>query len=198
MPTTIHLVRHGHHALLGRILCGRMAGVGLDTRGRAELASCAEHMEPAPSMIQSSPQLRAVQSADILADHFDLTVEIAAELDEIDLGDWTGRSFDALEHDDAWQRWNDHRASSRPPNGESMQALQARIVGHLEQLCLQQLGKTIALVSHAEPIRAVVLHYARLPLNDFLSVDIGTASITTLVDGLGGIQLFRVNQKVAA
>jgi broad specificity phosphatase PhoE len=198
MPTTIHLIRHGHHGLLGRILCGRMAGVGLDARGRAELAVCAERLEPAPSIIQSSPQLRAMQSADILADRFRLTVELAAELDEIDLGDWTGRSFEELEHEESWHRWNAHRGSARPPGGESMQALQSRIVRHVERLCCERPGETVALVSHAEPIRAVVLHYARIPLDDFLSVEIGPASITTLVDGPGGIQLSRVNEKVAA
>jgi broad specificity phosphatase PhoE len=198
MPTTIHLVRHGHHGLLGRILCGRMAGVALDARGRAELAACAERLQPAPSVIQSSPQLRAMQSAEILADRFRLPVEVVAELDEIDLGDWTGRSFEELERNESWHRWNAHRGSTRPPGGESMQALQTRMVGHIEQLCLQRPSETIALVSHAEPIRAVVLHFARIPLDDFLSVEIGPASITTLVDGPDGIQLSRVNEKVAA
>src|SRR3569832_157590 len=79
MPTTIHLVRHGHHALLGRILCGRMPGVNLDEQGRAAMAVCAEKLAPPPSLIQSSPQPRALQSADILADHFRLNVDVAPE-----------------------------------------------------------------------------------------------------------------------
>jgi len=198
MPTTIHLVRHGHHALLGRILCGRMSGVELDARGRAEMAACAEHLAPPPSIIQSSPQPRAMQSAEILAKRFRLPVEVVADVDEIDVGDWTGRSFDELAHDPAWRRWNAHRGSATPPGGESMQALQRRMVGHIEALCLERPGDTIAVVSHAEPIRAVVLHYARILLDDFLSIDIDPASITTLIDAPGGIQLSCLNQKVAA
>ncbi len=58
MPTTIHLVRHGHHALLGRVLCGRMEGVELDLHGRKAMAACAGLLEPPPSIIQSSPQPR--------------------------------------------------------------------------------------------------------------------------------------------
>ena len=198
MPTTIHLVRHGHHALLGRTLCGRMPGVNLDEQGRAAMAACAEKIAPPPSLIQSSPQPRALQSADILADHFRLNVDVAPEVDEIDVGDWTGRRFDELEHDPAWRHWNAHRGSGVPPGGESMQALQTRMVGHIEALCLERPGETIAVLSHAEPIRAVVLHYARILLDDFLSIEIDPASVTTLIDNPGGVQLSCLNQKVAA
>ncbi|MET0221627.1 MAG: histidine phosphatase family protein [Tardiphaga sp.] len=198
MPTTIHLVRHGHHGLLGRVLCGRMPGVELDAEGRAGMAACAALLTPVPSVIQSSPQTRAVQSADILATHFGLAVEVAADVDEIDLGGWTGRSFDELEHDPAWRHWNAHRGSSTPPGGESMGDLQARMIGHIEALCLDRAGDTIAIVSHAEPIRAVVLHYAQVLLDDFLSVEIDPASVTTLIEGATSVQLSRVNQKVAA
>jgi len=198
MPTTIHLVRHGHHALLGRILCGRMAGVEIDAFGRAAMAACAERLDPPPSIVQSSPQPRATQSADILADRFQLAVDIAADVDEIDVGAWTGRSFHELANDPAWRHWNAHRGVSTPPGGENMQALQTRMVGHIEALCLERRGETIAVVSHAEPIRAVVLHYARVLLDDFLSIDIDPASITTLVDGDGGVKLCNVNQRVAA
>jgi probable phosphoglycerate mutase len=198
MPTTIHLVRHGHHALLGRILCGRMAGIDLDEQGRAEMAVCAEHLEPPPTLIQSSPQSRALQSASILADRFHLPVDVAADVDEIDLGEWTARSFDELANDPVWRHWNAHRGSSTPPGGESMQALQTRMVGHIEALCLERPGQTIAIVSHAEPIRALVLHFARILLDDFLAIDIDPASVTTLVGNDGGIHLSYVNQKVAA
>jgi broad specificity phosphatase PhoE len=198
MPTTIHLVRHGHHALLGRILCGRMAGVELDEHGRAAMAACAERLEPAPLIIQSSPQPRAMQSAEILADHFHLAIEVTADVDEIDVGDWTGRSFDELANDPAWRHWNAHRGASTPPRGESMQALQTRMLGHIEALCLERPGETIAIVSHAEPIRAVVLHYMRILLDDFLSIEIDPASITTLVESDGSVNLCNVNQKVAA
>jgi probable phosphoglycerate mutase len=198
MPTTIHLIRHGHHALLGRILCGRMPGVELDARGRSEMAVCAEHLAPAPSIIQSSPQPRALQSAQILANRFDLAVEMVADVDEIDLGDWTARSFDELGGDPAWRDWNARRGSSRPPGGESMQELRTRVVEHIERLCRERTSSTIAIVSHAEPIRAAVLYYGHMPLDDFLSIEIDPASVTTLVALANGVQLSSINQKVAA
>lgn len=199
MPTQIHLIRHGHHALLGRVLCGRMPGVRLDDQGCQEMARCADAIAgSAPSAVQSSPQMRARQSAAILASRFDLPVEIAAALDEIDIGDWTGRSFDELEHDAGWQLWNRRRGSGCPPGGESMGRLQARILAHLQNIHLEQPGATIAIVSHAEVIRAALLHYLGIPLDEFMSVEVDTASVSTLMMDDGRVDVLRVNNRVLA
>src|SRR3954465_3344174 len=134
MVRTIHLVRHGHHAMLGNRLCGRMPGVQLDDRGCRQMSGCADLIGRTPAAIQSSPQRRAQQSASILAWHFGLPVEIFGALDEIDYGEWTSLAFADLEGDSRWKRWNARRDVSRPPGGESMRALQQRMVRHLEQL----------------------------------------------------------------
>jgi broad specificity phosphatase PhoE len=196
MSATIHLVRHGHHGFLGRLLCGRMAGVAIDQRGREEIAGCAELLNPPPSIVQSSPQLRARQSADILAARFGKTVEIVAAIDEIDIGDWTARRLDELDQDPAWHRWNARRGTARPPGGESMQELQSRVVGHIERLRSVCSGETIALVSHAEPIRAAIMHYENVPLDDFLSIEIDTASVSTMIADSLRFPLSQVNRKV--
>ena len=198
MTTTFHLIRHGHHPLLGRILCGRMAGVELDEQGCRDLDICAELLDPAPTIIQSSPQLRARQSADIMAARYRLPVDIVAALDELDAGDWTGRAFSDLEADPAWRRWNSERGSSAPPHGESMRAVQQRIVDHIEHLCGSHSDECIVLVSHAEPIRAAVMHYAKIALDDFLSVEIAPASVSTLISDSTGVKLSQANQKVPA
>lgn len=197
MVKTVHLVRHGHHAMVDRVLCGRMAGVGLDEVGCRQMALCAGAMIPAPSAIQSSPQRRAQQSAGILAWHLGLPVEIVAAVDEIDVGEWTGRCFDDLNRDPHWQHWNRRRASSRPPNGESMQRLQRRVVAHLELLRDDPGDGTILIVSHAEPIRAALLYYANIALDDFLSIAVDPASVSTLCFDRMGAHISRINHRVA-
>jgi broad specificity phosphatase PhoE len=194
MVKTVHLVRHGHHALLNRVLCGRMPGVALDELGCQQMSVCAGNVFAAPCAIQSSPQQRALQSASILA--CSLPVEIVAAVDELDCGDWTGRSFDDLNKNPDWHRWNSRRGSSRPPNGESMRALQGRVVRHLEQLREDAGDSTILIVSHAEPIRAALLHYANIALDEFLSVTVDPASVSTLCFNRGGAHISRINQRV--
>ena len=198
MVRTIHLVRHGHHGMLSHRLCGRMPGVQLDDLGCRQMSRCAEMILERPAAIQSSPQRRAQQSASILAWRFGVPVEIAPEVDELDYGEWTSRTFADLEADARWHRWNTRRSTSCPPAGESMRALQRRIVRHLELLRRVEVDGTIVIVSHAEPIRAALLYYSRVPLANFLSINVDPASISTLaVDG-SGIRISRVNQQVSA
>lgn len=196
MVKTIHLVRHGHHALLGTF-CGRMPGVGLDPLGCLQMSACAQSLMPSPTAIQSSPQRRARQSAAILGSHFGLPVEIVPAIDEIDAGDWTGRSFDDLDKDPGWHCWNSRRGSSRPPNGESMQCLQQRVVQHLEQLREDSGDGTFLIVSHAEPIRAAILYYARIALDDFLSIQLHTASVSTLCFDRRGAHISQINRRAS-
>jgi broad specificity phosphatase PhoE len=198
MVETIHLVRHGHHAMLGHRLCGRMPGVQLDDLGCRQMSRCAEMVLGTPAAMQSSPQRRAQQSASILASHFGLPVEIAPDVDELDYGEWTSRTFAELEGDTRWNRWNTQRSASRPPGGESMRALQQRMVQHLEQLRRAQADGAIVIVSHAEPIRAALLYYSRTPLDNFLSIAVDPASVSTLAVDRAGIRISRINQQVPA
>lgn len=198
MVNTIHLVRHGHHAMLGHRLCGRTPGVQLDERGCEQMACCAKLIGRTPAAIQSSPQRRAQQSASILAWRFGLAVEIVPAVDEIDYGEWTSLAFADLEADARWNSWNSGRGTSRPPGGESMRALQQRIVRHLEQLRRVQTDAAIVMVSHAEPIRAALLHYLRIPLDNCLSIDVDPASISTLAVDQAGIRVTQINQRVLA
>lgn len=196
MAKTVHLVRHGSHALLGRTLCGRMKGVELDGPGCEEMARCADALDPRPVLIQSSPQRRCMQSACILAAHFGLAIEIVPALDELDYGEWTGRSFEELGDDPDWRRWNAQRGSSRPPGGEGMGSLQRRVVAHLEQMRGDAATGTVVAVSHAEPIRAAILHYSGMALDDFLSVTIDPASISTLRMDEQDVRITGINQRV--
>ena len=180
MTAHIHLVRHGHHALLGRILCGRMPGVYLDERGCREMAATAEAMWlMEPRTIQSSPQRRALQSASIIASRCGLPVEVVPAFDEIDMGLWTGARFADLAEDVKWQQWNERRDIATPPDGESMAALQNRAIGHLQQLTDHE--GSIVIVSHAEPIRAALMYYLGIPLDLFYALEVDPGSVSTIV-----------------
>jgi broad specificity phosphatase PhoE len=197
VATHVHLVRHGHHSLLDAVLCGRMPGVQLDELGCRQMAAVADLITKiAPLALQSSPQRRALQSAGIVAARCGLAVEIVPAFDEIDMGGWTGAEFSRLALDEQWRCWNEKRGSTKPPGGESMIALQRRVVAHIEQL--RSLGGPIVIVSHAEPIRAAVMHYLRWPLDEFHSVAIDPASVSTIsLEGSRG-RVARLNGEVSA
>ena len=71
-----HLLRHGEHGLLGRVLAGRMPGVGMTDRGRAEIASQAERLAGDKiAVIYASPLQRTRESAEIVSARLGLPIE---------------------------------------------------------------------------------------------------------------------------
>ena len=62
--TTFHLIRHGAHDLLGRVLTGRMPGVALNEAGRAQAAGLAAALAGGGiAAVVSSPLQRARETA---------------------------------------------------------------------------------------------------------------------------------------
>lgn len=181
VSTTVFLARHASHTEVGRILSGR-SEIGLSDAGRAEAAALGllltERLAGARlGAIHSSPRRRARETAAIVAERQRVAVGIADALDEIDFGEWTGRSFAELDPDPAWQRWNAARGTAATPTGETMAAVAARAVRHIEQTRADRL----LCVSHGDVIRGVVAHYLGLDADRLLSFDVDPASLTTLV-----------------
>jgi broad specificity phosphatase PhoE len=196
VTTQIHLVRHGNHALLGRVLCGRMHGVALDEQGCLQMKAAAEMIKSTnPQAVQSSPQRRALQSAKVLAAVIGLSVEIVPAFDEIDMGRWTGMEFSHLAEDIRWRQWNERRASTTPPEGESMARLQRRVVDYVETLRFR--AGSIVIVTHAEPIRATLMYYLGIPLDLFHSIEVDPASVSTITFKRKQALVSRVNYGAA-
>ncbi|WP_184033378.1 histidine phosphatase family protein [Sphingomonas endophytica] len=184
MARSIILARHGHHQEVGRVLSGR-SDISLDRQGRVEAEALAGLVASrGVTRIVSSPRARTRETAAVVAAALALPVEIAAELDEVDFGDFTGRAFAALDRDADWQRWNAERATARCPDGETMGEAVARAVGFVAGC-----GEGVTLcVSHCDVIRGVVAHYLGLPLDRIFSLGCDPGSVTTLsLQGEGAV-----------
>lgn len=176
----VYLVRHASHSLLGRVLCGRTIDVGLNPEGQREARALGDYFAREPiDVLQTSPRRRALETAQMIAARVRCEIQIAPAFDEHDVGEWAGRDFAALARDPRWHAWNEQRGSMRPPQGESMGELQQRVVSHIKELRAHGVGSAV-IVSHAEPIRAAVMHYRGIALDDFHRVEIAPASITLL------------------
>jgi broad specificity phosphatase PhoE len=182
VDTIVCFVRHAAHAMADGVLVGRKPGVALNSTGLQQAHLLAERFERERiSCVQSSPRLRARQTAQSIATKLELPVEIVPDVDELDTGAWTGLPFDELAKDPRWHRWNAARGSARVPDGETMRELQDRVLGHLAYVRTGHPNGRVVIVSHAEPIRAVLLHYKGIPLDDFARVRVGLATVTTLL-----------------
>ncbi len=197
MTTTIYLVRHASHDRLGKTLCGRMPGVVLGESGLAEAAELSERFASEPlAAVYSSPLERARQTAEAIAALQNLTPEIDEDLNEIDFGEWNGRSFEALHGDDAWRRWNRARMHARPPGGETMLEAQVRAARFLSSAHAQHPEGAVVAVSHGDVIKAALAHVLGLPLEFHHRLEIRPASISAVAAGDFGMRALSINEAV--
>ena len=166
MTTTFFLVRHAAHDRVGSVLCGRMPGVSLGALGHEQAHRLAGRFaNETIASIQSSPLERARETADPIAARLAQGITVNEGIAEIDFGAWTGRSFNELDGDPAWDAWNGARSVSRPPGGESMLEAQMRIVRAIETLREAYRERAVLLVSHSDVIKAALLFYLGLPID---------------------------------
>ncbi len=194
----VFLVRHGTHDLVGKVLAGRMPGVGLSAAGRAQAAALAAHFAgTAVGSILSSPMQRCRETAAPIAARLALPVGESEDLTELDCGAWTGKSFDALASDPRWHAWNGERAHAVIPDGESAGAVLTRVMALLGRVSLED-GPPAILVTHSDVIKGAMLGLlgASPDLHDRFEVE--PASITTLDLWPGGGKIVRSNQAVAS
>jgi probable phosphoglycerate mutase len=196
VTTTFFLVRHAAHDRLGRVLCGRMAGVSLGEIGRAQALKLAERVSRETiAAVYTSPLERARETAAPIAARLGLDLQIAPEIDEIGFGDWSGLTFDELGRDPRWASWNTARSVARPPGGgETMLEAQARAVGFVESLRDRHRDGAAALVSHSDLLKAILAYFLGLSLDFIGRFEIGPASLSTLVVGDWGAKILTLNE----
>jgi probable phosphoglycerate mutase len=199
VETTVYLVRHGAYSLLGQVLVGRALDVSLDRAGHLQAQALARYfLHVGVSSVQSSPRARTLQTARPIAERLGLELVISSAIDEVDCGEWGGRSFGELDNDPAWQRWNTLRSSTRPPGGESMSEVQQRIIAHLRRVRSQHPSERVLMVTHADVIRAAVLYSLGLPLDSYNRIEISPAAVSTVLIGRVDNTLISLNAPVAA
>ena len=191
-----HLLRHGEHGLLGRVLAGRMPGVGMTDRGRAEIAAQAERLAgDKVAAIYASPLQRTHETAEIVAARLALPIEFRDDLLELDFGEWTGATFDSIRADPRWQAWNTQRSLATIPGGESMRAVQQRVVAAVVELNERHLHETVVLVSHGDVIRSALVYALGMPLDFYNRIEIAQGSISTIRLDASGIRVLTLSER---
>jgi broad specificity phosphatase PhoE len=195
--TTFHLLRHGEHAVQGRICAGRMPGVILSERGRGEAERAADRLARAGiAAIYASPLERAQETAGIVSRRLSLPITVLDDLSELDFGEWTGLTFDEVRKDPRWPEWASHRSLSCIPGGETMRAVQRRVVEALLEMRAAHPEESVVVVSHGDVIRAALVFALGMPLDFYARIEVATASLSTMRIDANGIRVIAVNERV--
>jgi broad specificity phosphatase PhoE len=169
--TEILLTRHGDVPWLDpRRFRGR-AELKLTDRGIAQAEATARRISASwqPGAIYASPLGRTLRTARIIAEPLRLPVQPLDALIDIDYGQWQGLTLD--EARERWPaeagRWQRRPDLVRPPGGESLQDVLARVAQALRLLIARHPQETVLLVGHDSVNRVLLLHALELPLGRY-------------------------------
>jgi probable phosphomutase (TIGR03848 family) len=185
-PTVLVLVRHGLTPTTGRDLPAAGDGPGLSEEGRRqaeEAAQCISEWRaawPPLKAIYNSPLTRTRETAAILAKALDMTPVDRADLVDCNAGEWAGAPLKDLAKKPEWSRVVHYPSGFRFPGGESIRQMHDRIVAGTRELVSMHPGESLVLVSHADPIKAVVAEALGLHLDMFQRILISPASVSAI------------------
>lgn len=162
MVTKFYLVRHGetHWNKIHRIQ--GWTNNPLNAKGKREAHNIARELKTHKfDTLYSSSLLRAMQTADIIAHHLQLTVIKEDAFKERRYGIFEGMF------------WNDidmhayhHYHHFQPPNGESQKQLFDRVISKLNELAAVHINQTVLIVSHGGVIRTIAMHLGVIDKKD--------------------------------
>jgi broad specificity phosphatase PhoE len=192
--TTFFLIRHASCSGLGQTLWGRTPGVCLNETGKLQAQRLAERFRGMTlQAIYSSPLERALETAETIARSMKLEVKKNPAFDEINFGEWTGKSFDTLSSDESWRQFNRDRSTTRIPGGESFIEVQVRVVTGLERLSSQHTNARVAVISHADVIKAAVGYFAATPIDLLQRIEISPCSVSVVAMNKDSVRLLTIN-----
>lgn len=196
MTNELVFVRHATCEHMDEILLGRTVDAPLSEIGLRESEALARTLVPAQgSLIVASPRMRAQQTAASIASHYHAELDTSVAIDELDFGRWSGQTFAELAHDPDWRRWNGQRDVAATPAGERISDVRARVLEHLHRFCEAFPGRPMVLVTHAEVIRTVLLHWLQAPADAYRRLAISPASISRVSLGDAGVRIEGINQR---
>jgi broad specificity phosphatase PhoE/ribonuclease HI len=161
-PTRLLILRHGQTALsIDRRYSGR-GDVPLTDLGTRQAQAAGKRLAGMAEVISETPVLcsplqRARQTAQAVTDVTGGEPVPHDGLLETDFGDWEGLTFlEAAERNaDLHRRWlSDTKVD--PPNGESLDTVFQRVRALRDELVDSYAGRTLVVVSHVTPIKALL------------------------------------------
>lgn len=173
----LHLIRHPQPAVARGLCYGRLDVAPHAAAAPAQVDALLRRL-PAVQGVHTSPALRCQALARAIAARDGVGLGSEPDLAELDFGAWEGQTWDALPRDqiDAWaiDPW-----CVAPPGGETYAALSRRVQRVLARLAVAP-ARTLALVTHAGPMRSILAPLRGLAPQRYPVLPIGWCEVFTL------------------
>lgn len=185
-PVTTLMARHGAstYSLEKRFSGSGGVDVPLAPIGIEQAQALAQEVKIRGNVthIVSSPILRTLQTAHIVAEATGLSVSENADFAECSFGDWDGLTFADVR--ERWPRELDEwlaDSNVAPPGGESLSQCRDRVNRGREAVIQHFPAQTILVVSHVLPIKLMTGIATGAPLESTFRMELPPCSLTSLV-----------------
>ena len=163
-----------------RILAGRTEGIPLTERGiqQAEhTAQLLEHMNI--SAIYSSPIQRAKHTAEIVGNHNSIDVKLDDRLIELDMGKFTGMPYDEIfsSHGNVFMKFYNGELEIAHNGVETFSEVKKRVNNIVEHVLEKHPNENVVLVTHMDPIKAMLSSIFELTPTALFELIIANASL---------------------
>jgi probable phosphomutase (TIGR03848 family) len=180
------LVRHGLTPTTGKELPEPGPGPSLTEQGRKQAEEAGRYIAewrgalPPIVALFSSPLVRTVETAGIVGKALDLVPVERRGLVDCDAGEWAGSDLKQLAKKPEWSTVQHYPSGFRFPGGESIAEMQSRVVGAVKELVVAHPGRAVVVVSHADPIKAVLADALGVHLDLFQRIQVAPASVSAV------------------
>ena len=171
-----------------RILAGRTEGVPLTAVGEQQAQHTAELLEHMNiSAIYSSPIQRAKHTAEIVGKHNSLDVTIDDRLIELDMGKFTGMAYDEIfnDHGNVFMKFYQGNLEIAHNGVETFDEVKKRVLGIVNHVVEKHPDENVVLVTHMDPIKAMLSTV----------VDLSPTNLFELIIANASLNLFRENKR---
>ena len=193
----IIFLRHGQaENNTTRVLAGRRPGVPLTLTGLEQSEKIAKFLKPFNiSTIYSSPIERAKKTAEIVSEHNSLEIKTDERLIELDMGKFTGMPYDEIfeKHGNVFLKFYEGDLEIAHNGVETFIELKKRILDMVDFVIREHNDENVLLVTHMDPIKALISTIMGLKANSLFELIIENASLTIFKEEQGKLTISAIN-----
>ena len=178
---SIIFLRHGQAKNnTERILAGRTPGIPLTEKGLEQAQKAAEFLEHMNiSAIYSSPIERAKNTAEIVGKHNAVDIKIDERLIELDMGKFTGMPYEEIftSHGNVFMKFYNGELEIAHNGVETFDQVKKRVLGIVDDVLENHPDENVVLVTHMDPIKAMISTIVDLSPTNLFELIIANASL---------------------
>jgi len=179
-----------------RILAGRKEGFPLTQTGLQQAEKIAKFLKPLEiSTIYSSPIERAMSTANLAAKSLNLKVKTDSRLTEIEMGMFSGMLYEDMfvKYGNVFLKFYQDNPIIEENGVETFSNVKKRVLDIVNYCSKEHKGQNVLLVTHMDPIKAMLSTILHLKPESLYELIIRNASLTILKKEQNNYSLAAIN-----